>query len=213
MPIDSITNDSTKPNGVIGCVILAAGGSRRLGQPKQLLCLEGRTLIERVAQTVLQVSALWPVVVVVGAAAEPIRAALVHYPVLVVDNPAWSEGVASSLRTGLETVQRFTRQVDAVLFVLCDQPALDPAMLGQLLARRASGPGSVVMARYGGHPGAPTLIGARHLPALAHLVGDQGAKQLINTLPPHEVELVDLPALAWDIDTPADWAQVQPGAP
>jgi molybdenum cofactor cytidylyltransferase len=185
-------------------VILAAGASRRLGQPKQLLPISGQPLLERSIDAALAVPAIWPVVVVLGAHAEKIRPVAARRPVLLVENPAWAEGMASSLRTGLATLQQFSRRIDAALFALCDQPAFSAAAIERLLQERAASGASVVAARYGGHLGAPALIAREHFPELAHLVGDEGARQLFQRLPPESIKAIDLPELALDLDTPED---------
>src|SRR5829696_3582015 len=79
-----------------GAVILAAGSSTRMGTPKQLLELEGKQLLVRAVEAALS-SPAWPVVVVLGAHAELIRPAIARLPVLVTENPAWAEGMASSI--------------------------------------------------------------------------------------------------------------------
>ena len=91
-----------------GAVILAAGESARMGTPKQLLALDGQPLLVRAIEAALA-SAAWPVVVVLGAHEEKIRPVLARLPVLVADNPAWSEGMASSIRVGVTTLQQFSR--------------------------------------------------------------------------------------------------------
>lgn len=186
------------------CVILAAGASRRLGQPKQMAAVGNQTLLQNTVHAALETALLWPIVVVLGAHAEVIKPSLVRHPVLIVENPVWEEGLASSLRTGLQTALTFSHQLDAILFTLCDQPALGRDVLESLLNRRALSRRSVVAARYGGHPGAPALLHRRHFGSLAHLTGDEGARKLILNLPPEDVDLVDHPALSLDVDTPDD---------
>ena len=80
-----------------GAIILAAGASTRMGSPKQLLPLNGRPLLTGVVEAALAAK-VWPVVVVLGAHAEKIRPLLARHPVLIAENPAWAEGMASSLR-------------------------------------------------------------------------------------------------------------------
>src|ERR1700679_1330829 len=92
----------------LGAVILAAGASRRMGRPKALLEIGGRALVVRAAEAALA-APVWPVVVVLGAEASKIRPVLARLPVLIVENPAWAEGMASSLRTGLATLRQFSR--------------------------------------------------------------------------------------------------------
>lgn len=188
-------------------VILAAGASRRLGQPKQLLCVSGRPLLERAIDAALAVPAVWPVIVVLGAQVEAVRPVAVRHPVLVVENPAWAEGMASSLRTGLATAQAFARDLEAVIFALCDQPEFSAGAIEQLLARQRATGATVVAARYGGHLGAPALIGREHFPALSHLTGDEGARQLFSRVPADRIAAVDRPELQHDLDTPEDVAR------
>ena len=193
-----------------GLVILAAGASRRLGQPKQLLSVSGSPLLSRVIEAALAVPAVWPVVVVLGAHAEMIRPLAVRRPVLVAENPAWAEGMASSLRVGLETLLTFSSRLEAAIFALCDQPAFSSAVIERLLAERAATGASVVAAHYAGHPGAPALIARSHFPVLRQLVGDEGARQLFARLPPGALAPVEMPELAFDLDTPDDLQRLEP---
>jgi molybdenum cofactor cytidylyltransferase len=199
-----------RPPTPTALVVLAAGASRRLGQPKQLLPVGGITLLQRTLEAALAVPEVWPVVVVLGAHLERIRPVAARYPVLIVENPAWAEGMASSLRTGLATAQTFAREVEAVVFALCDQPHFSAAAIEALLAARRRTGADVVAARYAGHLGAPALIARPHFSALAQLAGDEGARQLFARLPAGSVTGVDLPELAQDIDTPEDLRRWEP---
>ncbi len=194
-----------------GTVILAAGASTRLGSPKQLLPVGGVPLLLRAVDAALA-SEAWPVVVVLGAHAEKIRPILARRPVLVVENPTWAEGMASSLRTGITTLQQFSRTLDAALIALCDQPAFSVAEIEQLVAAQRTTRRSIVAARYGGHHGAPALFLRAHFPALAALTGEEGARTLLHQYAA-EVAAVDLPALALDVDTPADVAALNAQSP
>lgn len=187
-----------------GAVILAAGASTRMGTPKQLLEFEGRPLLVRAVEAALA-SPAWPVVVVLGAHAEKIRPALARLPVLTTENPAWTEGMASSIRAGVTTLQQFSRHLDAALIALCDQPAFSADTIAQLVAAQRSTGRSIVAARYAGRQGAPAVFLREHFDALAHLTGEEGARTLLNG-DPARVAAVDLPALGVDLDTPADFA-------
>ena len=187
----------------IGAVILAAGASRRMGRPKALLELGGRPLVVRAAEAALA-APVWPVVVVLGAGAEKIRPALARLPVLAIENPAWAEGMASSLRTGLATLRQFSRHLDGAVVALCDQPAFSAETIVRLIeAQKATGR-TIAAARYGGRCGAPALFGREHFAALAALTGEEGARLLLNG-DPAGVAAVDLPELAADLDTPEDY--------
>ncbi len=185
-----------------GLVILAAGASRRMGSPKQLIEIDGRPLLVRAIEAALA-APVWPVVVVLGANAAAIRPVIAHLPVLVVENPAWSEGMASSIREGVATLRQFSRTLDAAVLALCDQPGFSAATVESLLAaHRATGRG-IVAARYSGRLGAPALFAREHFAALTALTGEEGARDLLNA-DPARVAAVDLPELARDLDTPAD---------
>lgn len=190
-----------------GVVILAAGASSRMGTPKQLLEIGGKPLLARAVEAALATPA-WPVVVVLGANAGAIRPVLAPYPVLVTENEAWSEGMAASIRAGIQTLQQFSRHTDAAVIALCDQPAFSAATIGQLVAAQQATGGTIVAASYAGRRAAPALFLRRHFPTLAALTGESGARDLLNGDSEH-VATVDLPDLAVDLDTPADLAALK----
>jgi molybdenum cofactor cytidylyltransferase len=199
---------SHRENLRFGAVILAAGASTRMGTPKQLLELEGKPLVVRAVEAALA-SPAWPVVVVLGAHEEQIRPALARLPVLIAENAAWSEGMASSIRTGVMTLGQFSRAIDAVVIALCDQPAFSAAVIAQLVAAQRTTGRSIVAAHYHGRNGAPALFMREHFPALTALTGEEGARALLNG-DPSQIATVDLPALALDLDTPGDFATQNP---
>ena len=190
-----------------GAIILAAGASTRMGQPKQLLPLAGQPLLLRAVDVALGSSA-WPIVVVLGANADSIRPLLARLPVLVVENSAWVEGMASSIRTGIAVLQQFSRSLDAALVALCDQPAFSPAVIERLVAERHATGRSIVAARYQNRNGAPALFCREYFPTLAALTGEEGARSLLNANA-DRVASVELPELAQDLDTPEDYAAAQ----
>lgn len=200
---------NTAPGGTVG-IILAAGGSRRMGQPKQLIKINGTPLIVRTIQAAMAIPELNHIVVVLGAAEDVIRPHIEALPVTIITCPTWDQGRAESMRRAIEVMERDAAGCDAALFMLCDQPRLDTAALQQLIRARTETGRRVVAARYNTHPGAPCLIDRTHFNALKRITGDQGARALLNQLAPTEITLVDLPQLALDLDTPADlqrWRQ------
>jgi molybdenum cofactor cytidylyltransferase len=192
------------PNLGFCAIILAAGASTRMGEPKQLLPLTGHPLIIRAVEAALA-SAAWPVIVVLGAHAEKIRPLLARHPVLIAENPAWIEGMASSLRTGIATLQQFSRSLNAAVVVLCDQPAFSAQIIERLVATQRETGRSIVAAHYNGRNGAPALFLREHFAALATLTGEAGARDLLNCAP-ERIAAVDLPEMAIDLDTPEDFA-------
>lgn len=211
MTADSNSNLAVRAAKTFGAVILAAGASTRMGTPKQLLELGGQPLLLRAVDAALASSA-WPVVVVLGAQVEQIRPVLARRPVLIAENPAWPEGMAASIRAGVTTLRQFSRNLDAALIALCDQPAFSSDVIAQLVARQRATGRSIVAAHYAGRNGAPALFLREHFAALTALTGEEGARALLNDHPA-SLATVDLPQLAQDLDTPADYAAAQPKAP
>src|SRR5438046_5667842 len=105
----------------IGAVILAAGGSSRFGQPKQLLPFRGKTLIRTIIDAARQAGCS-PVVVVIGSNAETIHSELAHANVLEVRNTNWRSGIGSSIRSGVQALTGRATNVEAVLLLVSDQP-------------------------------------------------------------------------------------------
>lgn len=195
---------SHRENLRFGVAILAAGASTRMGTPKQLLELDGRALLVRAVEAALA-SPAWPVVVVLGAHTEKIRPVLARLPVLITENAAWPEGMAASIRAGVTTLRQFSRHLDAAVIALCDQPAFSADTIAQLVAAQRTTGRSIVAAHYAGRNGAPALFLREHFDTLIHLTGEEGARALLNG-DPTTVASVDLPALAFDLDTPEDFA-------
>jgi molybdenum cofactor cytidylyltransferase len=191
-------------------MILAAGSSSRLGTPKQLLLAGGKPLVAAAAEAALG-SAAWPVVVVVGANADRVRPALARLPVLVVENPAWTEGMASSIRAGLAALAQFSRSLDAALVALSDQPCFSASSIAKLVAAQAGSGLGIAAARYGGRLGAPALFLREHFAALAAITGEDGARLLLNS-EPARVAGVAMPELEFDVDTPEDAARLEAGS-
>ena len=173
-----------------------------MGTPKQLLIVDGKPLLVRAVEAALA-SSSWPVIVVLGANAEQIRPTVARLPVITVENPAWAEGMASSLRTGIVALQQFSRSLDAALVALCDQPAFSANVIERLLAAQRLTGRPIVAARYANHRGAPALFAQTYFPTLALLTGEEGARTLL-TADDSKVAEVQLPELSVDLDTPVD---------
>lgn len=185
-------------------IILAAGASSRMGRPKQLIRLGHFSLVEHTVQAGLT-AGVWPIVVVLGAEAEKIRPILTPYPVLMVENAAWSEGMASSLRTGVQAVESFSRSLRGAVISVCDQPGLTASCIQTLATAVVRQPGvRLAASRYGGRLGVPAYFDRSVFPRLLSLSGDEGARKLLNHANSDELIAFDFPQLALDLDTPAD---------
>jgi CTP:molybdopterin cytidylyltransferase MocA len=184
-------------------VVLAAGSSRRLGRPKQLVAFRGTALVRRAVEAAVA-SRCQRVVVVTGAYEESVRAALGGLPIFVTFNEDWEEGMASSIRRGVREAER--EGCEGVLLMVCDQPAVSPEHLDRLvLAHRAGA--AIVASRYGGVLGVPAVFGESLFPSLRGLRGAEGAKHLLRSS--SEAGAIDWPEGTFDVDTENDALRVQ----
>lgn len=163
----------------IATIVLAAGGSTRLGgESKQLLTYQGETLIRRIANAALSLAA-GPVLVVLGANEARIRPELAGLPVVTTINSNWQEGLASSLRSGLSLLT--DDAIEAFLVVLTDQPYVTADLLRELVNTHQQTGKGIVACRYGeaGHLGVPALFASHYKAEFINLSGDVGARKLI----------------------------------
>ncbi|KIC91522.1 hypothetical protein HY58_04575 [Flavihumibacter sp. ZG627] len=184
-----------------GIVILAAGASRRLGEPKQLLSYRGKTLISTAVETAMA-TGLEPLIVVLGAQIDSLISELEPYDLKIVVNKHWREGMSSSLRIGLEAAMK-EGEIEAIIFMVCDQPFVTPELLLELLERTSDESKLCVASKYGEVRGTPALFRKQLFPALFTLKGDAGARKLMEQYET-QVELVDFPLGIIDIDTKND---------
>jgi CTP:molybdopterin cytidylyltransferase MocA len=186
-------------------VVLAAGGSTRMGRPKQLAELAGRPLLAH-ALAALDEAPVDRVVVALGGAADLVlgRVELGRAEPLVVEG--WAAGMGHVLASTLAQAGGDWR---AVVVLLGDQPLVPGRAVARVVEAWRAGAGPVVTATYGGRPGHPKLFDRRLLPDLLRLAGDAGARQLVAAHPDwvHRVEVGDLGSDA-DVDVEADLERV-----
>jgi molybdenum cofactor cytidylyltransferase len=198
----AVMSDRSHFNPKVAAVVLAAGGSTRMGKPKQLLMVRGRPMLRRVCEAVCAIG-LEQVVVVVGAHQEVVMKALDGLPAAVVVNEDWLRGLSGSLRAGIGALRP---GIEAALVVLADQPALTPELLSTLVDRYRATGAPIVAPVYKGQRGNPVLFDRALFPELMGVEGDRGGRQLLKR---HErqvdqVETMD-PAVLMDIDTWQDY--------
>ncbi|HEX4224169.1 MAG TPA: nucleotidyltransferase family protein [Pseudonocardiaceae bacterium] len=182
-------------------LLLAAGGGRRYGMPKALVELDGRRFVESSA-AVLRDGGCAPVVVVLGARADEVRAKADLAGYVVVENPQWTTGMGSSLRVGLTAVSELDGEFDAVAVLPVDVPGVTPAAVRRVLGQ--ANPAALVRATYAGLPGHPVLIGRAHWTGvLDAATADVGARDYLRA---HQVTDVDCSDIATgvDVDRPED---------
>lgn len=186
----------------VGAIILAAGGSVRMGRPKQLLPIGGQSMVRRVTEAVCG-AGLAQVVVVVGAHAEAVTQALAGLPVEIIVNQAWAAGLSTSMRMGLRALRP---EVQAALLVLADQPALSPDLLKTLVVRYRATKARIVAPCFQGQRGNPVLFDRALFAELLAVTGDQGGRAVI-ARHGDEVERVEVgeAAALLDVDTRRDY--------
>jgi nicotine blue oxidoreductase len=180
----------------IGGLVLAAGGGRRFGSPKQLALLDGRPLLEHALLAMAAAERVGHTVVVLGFHADEILARVERHGAEPVICPGWEEGQAASLRAGLQALAATS---DAIVVTLGDQPGIDARAIDRLVDARDGG-FAAVRAAYGGRPGHPVLIEHVLFERVARLEGDEGARRLLSGV---AVALVDCDGLGddGDVDT------------
>ena len=162
----------------VAAVIIAAGSSSRLGQPKQLLVFEGETLVER-AIRIARDAGTSRVLVVLGAHRQQIEDRVELSDVEIVVNPDWEEGMASSIRAGTQALDRDSSECSAVLLMTCDQPAVTAEHLRSMLAAFERDPDKAVASVYAAKRGIPAIFPREAFADLLALRGDQGARGLL----------------------------------
>lgn len=200
----------------VGAVILAAGGSSRLGQPKQLLLYRGETLIRRAVRAAAEAGCHPVVLVVSGELGDAVRSeadlrdssspALRNFSgAMIVENANWRNGVGTSIRRGL---QEFRGSVEAVVLLACDQPFLDRGVIGELIAMQEKTGKPIIASSYANTLGVPALFDRSLFAALVQLPDDSGAKTLIAARP-GDVGSIAFKEGAVDVDTPQDFERLK----
>ena len=204
VPISSVSNNpGSGLNPAVSGVILVAGAASRMGQPKLLLPWKGEPLVRRAANTALQ-AGLDPVVVVTGAYANEIRAALAGLPLGLVHNPDWQTGQSTSVKTGLAALPAQTR---AVIFLLGDQPFVTPDLLQALVKTYARTRPAILAPFVGAKRANPVLFDRSIFETLGQLQGDAGARTIFAQHPPTPMPWPD-ERLLLDVDTPEDYQRL-----
>jgi len=163
----------------IAVVVLAAGGSTRLGRPKQLVEFKGKTLLEHTMDKV-DMLGFQTKVLVLGSNQDKIQQKISTDGFKVITNPNWEQGMASSIKRGLEAALAKENELDHILFLVSDQPFLERVNLIKLVHTQLTKNPKATYSKYGDNIGVPAIFGKAAFPLLLQLEGDEGAKKLIH---------------------------------
>jgi molybdenum cofactor cytidylyltransferase len=197
--------------GSMGVMILAAGGSTRMGRAKQLLRIGGESLVHRTARAAVE-SGCRPIFVVTGAGADAIASEVSDLPVKCALNADWEKGMGGSIRAGLRAILANDPTAEAAAILLCDQPGVEPAVLRELFAAFSNGLKPIAACRYAGTLGPPCCFEKSMFEELLQLGDGEGAKRILMK------DAARVTAMEWvggesDLDTPGDWERFQRNSP
>ena len=186
-----------------GILILAAGSSSRMGQSKQLLKINDRYLLEKIASEALKVSNL--VFVVLGSQMEEHLMVIGQLPVQIVENKLWKKGMGSSLKAGFATMLSHAPLLERAMILVCDKPLLNAAHMEKMIQTSDATGKPIVASSFAGTSGVPVLFKRPVFEKLLLLNDEEGAKSLLRELA-DSVATVAFPGGEIDLDTPGDYS-------
>jgi molybdenum cofactor cytidylyltransferase len=190
----------------IAAVILAAGNSSRLGQPKQLLQFHGQTLVQRIVDAAEEAGCS-PIVVVIGSDKEKVARELERTNAVIVQNSNWNDGIGTSIRIGVQRLIDIVPNVGAIVLLVCDQPLVDSHTIEQLIALGENTKKAIVASSYAGTLGVPAVFDRSCAEELLALDDGSGAKPIIFSN--HDrVSEFRFPEGEIDIDITADYERL-----
>lgn len=187
----------------IAILILAAGESTRMGQPKQLLPWKDGTLLDNAIKTA-KASRAKDIFVILGANSKEIRATILEEKIVVLDNPNWKNGLGSSISKGIEHLIESDKTYDGVLIMLCDQPFISSSYLNQIIRSFKENEGKIIATDYNNRAGVPAIFNISHFKELKQLNDDYGAKKILEQYR-EDLILIDPKGNELDLDTPEDY--------
>ena len=187
---------------MVSAILLAAGQSKRMGEPKQLMPFGQSTILEQATDNLLN-SAVDEVIVVLGYRAEEMKKTIAAKPVKIVINPNYQQGMSTSITAGLNLIDS---QAQAVMLALGDQPSVNSQIINRLIEEFYHHDKGIVLPTYHGKRGHPTIFAIKYKPELLKLTGDVGAREIIKDHPQDILEVVaDSESVISDIDTKSDY--------
>jgi molybdenum cofactor cytidylyltransferase len=190
-----------------GIIILAAGDSSRLGAPKQLLKLRNGTFISHVVTEAVKIPNA-ATIVVTGSSNETVEQELAADSVLVCFNPAWEQGMSSSIRVGILALKERFSEISCCIIAVCDQPFISTAVFLNLINEHEHTGFGIVASTYAGTAGTPVLLSKSYFDELLLLEGQDGAKKILKD---HEANVAFIPFSSGevDVDTVEDYDRLK----
>lgn len=188
-----------------GVIILAAGEASRMGKAKMLLPYNGTTILGHIVNEVIELSPN-AIKIVTGHYHELIENAISAQQVSIVFNPNYKKGMSSSIQIGLAEMQKDCPSLGFVIIVVSDQPFLHRFILTSLINQHIKMQKGIAAASYNGILGTPVLLSADYFDHLYNLVGDKGARGILQQFP-NDTAIVDFELGEFDIDTEEDYRQ------
>jgi len=187
---------------MVSAILLAAGESKRMDKPKQLMPLGKTTILEQTIDNLLG-SRVSEVIVVLGYRAEEVMKKIAVKPIKITINPAYHRGMSTSIVTGLNSVDD---RAQAVMLALADQPFIDSPTINRLIAEFLSHNKGIAIPVYRGRRGHPVIFAIKYKEELLELTGDVGGRQIIRQHPDDILEVaVNSESIITDIDTTSDY--------
>ncbi|PWS29964.1 nucleotidyltransferase family protein [Pedobacter paludis] len=190
-----------------GVIILAAGNSSRLGRPKQLLELNGKTLISHVIEEA-ENAKIQVIAVVTGSNSDLIQQEIKDKKILIVDNQSWEIGMASGINAGLSALLNFNNKIESIIISVCDQPFISRAIFDSLIDAKNNTNKGIVASHYQNIIGTPVLFDKKYFGDLKALTGEEGAKKILKVYP-NDLVSVPFENGEIDIDTQSDYLNLQ----
>ncbi len=188
-------------------IILAAGASLRLGQPKQLLDYNGKPMLAYAVEQALE-SNCGLVSIVLGASSQQIKPCLSSFPVEVIINNHWKRGIGSSIAKGIQQVESKRPMTKAILLMLCDQPYINSNLLKKIFTAFEYSEKSIVASEYDNSFGIPAIFDQKLFSVLRKLNEDEGAKKIISKNRENAL-FIPFPGGGIDIDTMEDYEKLK----
>ena len=188
---------------MLSAILLAAGKSQRMGEPKQLMPFGQSTIVEPAIDNLLS-SAVSEIIVVLGYKAEEVIKTIAAKPVKIAINPDYQQGMSTSIIAGLNLV---SSQAQAVMLALGDQPLVNSQTINRLIDEFFNHAKGIAIPTYQGKRGHPIIFAIKYKPELLELKGDIGGREIIKRHPQDVLEVaVDSESVTWDIDTREDYS-------